>query len=256
MVLLSGTLKPPVRRDDRLVEGGFVAAARRLQCRQDFFVAGLGEISIPETNGAKVLRHRQGHDTIGEFFESCHRVLCSDRYRQDDLFRLSGAGGQDGRPRRVPGRQAIVDHNRHTAFQIYLWAPLSISLDPPSELNSLPVLDGGQMLVLNSQIADQIIVQHPYTMLGDCSDTQFGTSGGAELANDDDVERAGQVGCNRDANNNAASGEAKNNRLSISVLTEPVAELRSCVGAIVEHGGVSIPRLPTCGKPAFSNRES
>ena len=225
-----------------------MAAVRRLQCRQDFFVAGLGEVSIPETNGAEVLRHRQGHDAIGEFFESRHRVLCSDRYRQHDLSRSSCPGRQDGRSRRVPGRQAIVDHNRHTAFQIYLWAPSSISFDPPSELDSLLVLDGGQVFVPDSQVADQVIIQHSHTVLGDCSDPQFGPSGGAELANDDDVERAGQVGCDRGTHDNAASGEAKNNRLSISVLAEPVGELRACVDAIVEHGGVSIPRLSPSGK--------
>jgi hypothetical protein len=222
---------------------------RRLQCRQDFFVAGLGEVSIPETNGAEVLRHRQGHDAIGESFESRHRVLRSDRYRQDDLFSSSWPGGQDGRPGRVPGCQAIVDHNRHTALEVYFGASSSISFDPPCELDSLLVLDGGQMFVLDSEVVDQIIVQHSYTVLGDCSDPQFGSSGGAELANDDDVERAGQVGCDRGTNNNAASGEAKNNRLSISVLAEPVGELRSCVDTIVEHGGVSIPRLPPSGKP-------
>lgn len=237
MVLLSGTLVPPVGRFKGLRE----------LCRefpQNFCIRCLSEIPIRVSNRAKVPGYRHCYNMIGVSLQLVDSVFRADRYGQNDSGRTPGSGNLHGSPGGVPSCQSVVDDYRHLPVNIYFGSRSTISEHASFKFGAFELLDSGDLFFGDFQVVDQSLVDHADTMLGDCPDSEFWSIRRSQFTNDNDVQRAAESLCNGPSDDDASPGKRQNHCRQAPVFIEMGRQLPSGVDAIAKcHLGSSSSRV-------------
>jgi hypothetical protein len=155
----------------------------------DLVVAGLPEIGIPLTDRPESEGKLQCHDLIRFFPKSISGVARRHGYGQDEACGFPFAKNPQRGASRIPGGQAIIDHDDGSSEDGHRLPVAAVGDYPPVELLALSSFDRGEFGLRDAEQVDQLLVKSPDPIFADRSDAEFGTAGCSEFSDDYDIER-------------------------------------------------------------------
>lgn len=202
------------------------ARVRLTKKLHDFRVARLVEYLIPESDGVEWLGRLRADDLVSNGAQPLTALDGPHRRGHDDPRRMMLAKREHGRFHRRSGRETIVDDDGRFALERDFRTTDVVGLVAPFELAAFTLRDLFDELRRNSKIVDGVVVEHLHAARGDGADREFRISGGAELSDQEHVERRLERSGDFEGNRNATSRKREyNDVLSLRVLRQVSCEV-------------------------------
>jgi hypothetical protein len=209
--------------------------------RQDFFVCGLPEVSVPLSHSSEAERSMQNDDLVGFLSKRSGGVSRRDRHRQDEAVCSPLAQYPQGGPGGESGSEAIIDDNHRPTGYRQGWEPFSVRLYPAGEFPLLVGLDAGDLVLCHTQHVDQFEIERSDPVFADRPNAQFGTSRCSDLPDDDDVQGGPeQSGCFR-RNDNSTPWQPDHHRVDNRQVQQTLTQTTSRVDPVGEGHTNSLP---------------
>ena len=114
------------------------------------------------------------------------------RHRDDDGARPPRPHRLDGRPHRRPGRETVVHEHDGLSAQLERRPVAAVGELPPGQLRPLPLRHADDDLLVQPQLAHDLLVEDADAAARDCPHRQLRLPREPELADEKDVERRPQ----------------------------------------------------------------
>ena len=157
------------------------------------------------------------------------------------------AGCAQSRADRRTGRNAVVDDDCGPARDIRPFAVAEITPPAPLDLGQFGIPGGVEFGLADVRYPDHVVVAHDNGSgtVDHGAHRQFRLGGNAELADQDQIERGVERGCDFGGNRYAAARQREDNRVLILVARERARELPTGIGAINKWHRCSALRIGT-----------
>jgi hypothetical protein len=215
-------------------ERGFLRVAQETG---DGVIVDLVEVVVVRADRAEVERGVVGDDLVGDV-----RVLldpvrrCRRHGEHHPLGALQARHVARGFRSRAGG-DAVVDDHRGAAAQRRTLTRRAKPADAFFDLVSFALFGALDFVVLQTDAANDVVVQHAHAALAHRAEGELGVPRHAELAHDQHVEWSMQRLCYFVGHGHTAARQAEYERVVAGQVFKSFGELSSGVGAVMEHDG-------------------
>ena len=213
------------RRSRRLPPGGSLdRGCCSIEERDDLFVGHLGEVPVELTHCEERRRGLQTDHLVRHRGQLIERGSWGDRHSQDHPPRPLRPSHRARRSCGGAGCDTVVHHDGDPPYQGRSGTVPAKTAGSPFELESLPLLDGHQLGVVDPCHADHPIVDDADAALADGAHGELRLEPHAELPDDNHVERRTEQPSHLGPHRYPTSGQTEHDHIVALEVLEPSGE--------------------------------
>ena len=195
------------------------------------------EIPIPQSHGLKQIRHREAHDLVGQPLKPPAAIRSGDRSSNDDPGRPAFAQRAHRGLHRRAGRDPVVDDDDGLATNRQPRAIAVVDVVAPFQLDALARGDLFDHIGRDAEGGDRLVAQHSHAPCGDGADRKFGMPGGAELPDEEHIERRTECVGDFERDRHASARQGQDDEvIAVLVVVERLGEAAAGVASIGKEG--------------------
>ena len=215
-------------------------------------VGHLAEVPVPVSDAHQLPRNGVADDLVGLLAQHVEPGRRPDRNGHDDPCRPAGAESPDGDEIGQAGRHAVVDDDHRPAADVGGRVGAPEELDRVADAPALALDDPVELLLCHAEAPGDRRVERGGAVLGEGPDAELGLRRGADLADDEHVERRAEGARDLRRDRHAATGKGDDERPLPDEAIEQDGEAAPRVSAVVEHHASIVPparRPAICARP-------
>ena len=200
----------------------------------DLGVTGLAEVGVELADPAEAPRRVHGDERVGRVAQPLGPAERSHRHREHHTRGPLGARDSARSPSGGPGGDPVVDDDHRAVLEVE-WRPVTAILGGPAfQLDPLALFDHGDVRLVDTGVAHDVVVEDAHAALTDRPQRQLGLHRHTQLADKDHVEPRAQRGGDLGGDEHTAPRQPHHDRVGAAQFDEQVGQLAPSVGPVGE----------------------